>query len=546
MSPILTTQDVINSMKAYLAAQRPDISTQSGTTVADVVIDSPAQEFGTVYTTLQQTQELQSLEFANQMTTEQLDAFAANYGMTRLPGTPSTSTITFRIRNYNFGSSTINISAGTVVSTVSSTTTPAVTFTTSSALVFLPSLAPSYFNPVSGYYEQLVIVTSSSIGATNNVGAGTITQLVTSVPGIDAVINTIAATGGTDIESNVTFAQRIVIKLSGNNVGTPNGILSIVEATSGVIQAIIVGPNDPEMQRNQFGGSVDVYVRGQILSSVFDTPMYTTAGAQYFVLAHQPASSVSSVTGIRGGNPYTFAPGADYNFVENPNTLFAGSDRAGSYITFDLSTTFTVVTVTDGSHLVVNNTAGMQIGSVITQGTFSTTITAIPDLTHITVVNTTGFAPGSASFTGLKPDNSTQLTITYTYDSLIETIQNFFNNDSNHIVASDILIREALEALIGVTETITVLPGYVAATVVTNVQTALTNYINNLGLGAIIDLSDIVTQTELVAGVDAVNLSTLSMSSTIGVVVVTVPPGQRLTIGKNAYTQAGTLIITSA
>ena len=481
---LLTINDVINQMKAYLAATRPDISTQPGNVITDVVINSPAQQFGITYQTLAQTQELQSLEFASNMTTGQLDSFGANYGMVRLLGTVSTSTITFRIRNYNFGSSIINIPIGTVGSTISSTNVPVVTFITSSSLVFFPSLAPSYFNPVSGFYEQSVTIVSTSVGSTNNVGAGTITQLVTLIPGIDAVINTIAATGGTNVESNTVFAQRIVIKLSGNNIGTLNGILSLTEAVSGVQQAIVVGPNDPDMIRDQFGGSVDVYIRGQIISSIVDTPQYFVLGSQNFVLTHQPALSVSSIMGVLGGvGGHIFIPTVDYNFVENPNILFSGSTEAESYVQW--------------------------------------------------------LSGGGAQH----PDNATVFTVSYTYDSLVETAQSIFNNDSNHIVASDILVKEAVEAFIGVTENITILPGYVASTVVNNVQTALTNYINGLGLGAIINLSDIVTVTESAAGVDAVDLNTLSVSSAIGIVTTIIPPGQRVVVGKIAYTQTGTLVI---
>lgn len=544
--PILTQAQIISLMNAFIQANRPDLTTAQGSVIEDVVVTAPANQMAALYTEVQQTQEGQSLEFAAQMTTAQLDAFGANYGMTRLPAVAATGNITFRIQNFNFTSSTITINGGTQVSTVNTTTSPAVIFTTTTGVTFLPSLAPTYFNPATGFYEQIVPIVASVAGTIGNVGAGTITQLVTSIPGITAVINTTATTGGTNVESNTAFAQRIIIKLSGNNVGTPNGIISLVEATPGVVQAIIVGPNDPEMIRNQFGGSVDVYVRGQIQTSTFDTPVYTSAGVQQFILNHQPALAVASVTGIRGGNPFTFSPNHDYAFVENPNILFSGSTEAGSFINFALSTSFTITSVGGPTQLFVNTIAGMQVGSQITQGNASTTITALSTTPspNISVVSTTGFVGGAASFTGLKPDNNTQLTITYIYDSLIESIQSVFNNDSNHIVASDILIKEALQALINITSGITIVPGFVGASVVSSVQTALTNYINGLGLGASIPLSEVVTVIQDVAGVSDVDLSTLTVSSVIGNVTTTIPPGQILSVPKTAYTVANILTIT--
>lgn len=543
---------IVQSMITFLQGSRPNIATNVGSVVNDVVIStvanqlSPQSGVGTgVYPSILYTQELQAfVDNASVLTDTDLDSIGTNYGMVRLPGTQSTGTITFRIRSYTTSSPIITVPSGTTISTLATSSSPAVSFSTTAGITFSPSLAPAYFNPVSGFYEQSTTIVCQTIGVVGNVGAQTITFLVSSAPGIDAVTNNTATIGGTDRESNSAFASRIQIKLEGNNVGTPNGILTLVNSNPNVQQSIVVGPNDPDMIRDQFGGSVDVYIKGQILSTVFDTPLYSSSGSQFFILNHQPALSVSSVSGIHAGNPYTFVPGMDYDFVENPNLLFGGSTLAASYITFALSTAFTITAVVDLTHITVNTTTGMQVGSVITQGTFSTIITSIPDSIHIVVVNSTGFANGSATFTGLKPDDNTIITISYTYDSLIETLQALFNDDSNHIVTSDILIREAIEALINVTAAVVILPGYVGATVTANVQTNLTIYLNGLGLGAVIDLSDLVVVIEGTPGVDAVNLSTLTFQSIEGIIVTTVPPGQRISVGKDAYPVANVLSIT--
>lgn len=404
-------------------------------------------------------------------------------------------------------------------------------------------MAPSYFNPVTGFYEQSTTAVCQVIGVIGNVGAQTITSLVSSVPGVDAVINTVAATGGTDTESNVAYATRIQIKLSGNNVGTVNGIISLVDTNPNVQQAIVVGPNDPEMMRNQFGDSVDVYIKGQIFSTAVDTITYSTTGPQTFVLINQPALSVASVTGVVGSLPYVFVAGTDYVFVENPNVLFAGSTEAASYIQFGVKTFFTIASVPDGFHLTVSSTSGMQTGDTITQGGFNTTVVTVVNSTSVSVTSSAGFVAGLAYFTGFLPDNNTVVTVTYTYDSLIATLQALLSSDANEIVGSDVLVREAVEALIDVTASILVLPGYVPASVVAAVQTNLTVYLNGLGLGVNIDLSDLVVVIELTPGVDEVDLSTLSMSSTVSGVTTTVPPGQRISVGKTAYPVANTLAI---
>jgi len=547
-----TFSQIVSSMLSFLQSERPDINTNTGTVVNDVVVSTVANQLSaedgtspSVYSSIAYVQDVQA--FVNNAATivpTDLDNIALNYGLTRLPGTQSTGIITFRIRNYTTSSAIVTVPSGTVVSTLATSQSPAVSFATTATVTFSPSLAPSYYNPVSGFYEQSTTIVCQTIGTVGNVGAATITSLVGSVIGIDAVTNTTATTGGTNIESNTAFAARIQIKLEGNNVGTPNGIISLVETNPNVIQAIVVGPNDPEMQRDQFGGSVDVYIRGQVLLTVSDTPTYTTAGSQQFILVNQPALSVGSVTGIQGGNPYTFVPNTDYQFVENPNFLFAGSVEAASYIIFGVETFFIITMVTDLTHLVVNTTVGMNPGDTITQGSFSTTITSVTDLTHVVVGSTLGFTTGNASFTGFTPDNNTIITITYTYDSLIATLQALFNDNSNHITASDVLIREAIEAFVNLTAGILIVPGYVASSVVANVQTALTDYINGLGLGAVLVLSELVTIIQSVAGVSEVDLSSLVVQTVENGITTTIPPGQQISVGKNAYTVTNSLTIT--
>ena len=299
-----TFSQILNSMTTFLTGKRPTLNVGPGTVASDVICSTVANQLSaqdgtsqSVYSSINYTQELQAfVDNASLLTDSDLDAIGANYGMTRNPATAATGVEVFRIRTYTTSSPIITVNSGTTISTLATTSSPAVSFATTAGVTFTPSLSPQYFNPSSGFYEQSTTIVCQTAGSVGNVGSSTITSLVSSVPGIDAVINTISTTGGTDKESNSAFAARIQIRLSGNNVGTPNGIISLVNTNPSVQQAIVVGPNDPEMQRDQFGGSVDVYIKGQILTTVSDTDMYTTAGAQSFLFNHQPALSVTSVT----------------------------------------------------------------------------------------------------------------------------------------------------------------------------------------------------------------------------------------------------------
>jgi uncharacterized phage protein gp47/JayE len=484
-----TFSQIVTSMIDFLQQSRPDIATQTGSVTNDVVISTVANQLSaedgtdpSVYSAIQYDQNLTAFVVnAATLVPADLDAIGTNYGAMRNPGTQATGNLTLRIRNYTTSSIIITVPSGTTVSTLSTSSAPAVSFSTTATVTFIPSLAPSYYNPSTGFYEQSVGIVCQSIGTVGNVAANTITSLVGPGLGIDAVTNTAATFGGTNLESNTAFAARIQIKLSGNNVGTSTGIVSLVETNPQVIQASIVGPNDPAMMRNQFGGSVNVYIRGQVLVTTVDTFTYSTTGSQQYVMLNQPVDSVGSVTGIAGSVPYTFIPVTDYTIVLNPNSLFAGSVDSGSYIQW----------TTTGTH----------------------------------------------------PDNNTVVSVNYTYDSLIQTLQALLNTASNNIVGSDILIYEATEALINFTAGIVVVPGYVPTTVMNNVSTALSNYINGLGLGAVVVLSELVSIMQGVAGVSEVDLSSLILQSVEGAVTVTIPPGQQIAVGNQAYTVANTLTI---
>lgn len=475
---IRSLQTIINDAIAYLTLKKPGIATFSGTVTRDVVIEAPAQEFDKVYQELSHTQQLQSLNYADNMSTDELDAFANNYALTRLTGTTSQGTVTFQIRNYNSGSSLISIPTGSVLATQGSDQVAQVTFLTSQAITFLPSLAPAYFNPITGLYEQTATIAAQIVGSASNVAAGTVTQLLTSVPGIDSLINTVATTGGTDTETNSAFADRIRIKLSGNSIGTPNGILSLVETNANVRDAVTVTPNDIEMIRNEFGGSVDVYILGEILDTTSEVRLYQTAGDQEFILQHQPAKTISSITGIVSAAPYTFIQGVDYDYVLDTTILFNGSTQLENKVVFNIG--------------------------------------------------------------GSNPDNNSNIIITYVYNSLVESLQTILDTDNQHIITADILVKESKEAVIDIIADVSLFSGFTPSTEVANIQTALSTYIDGLGLGQSINRSDVVSIIEGVGSVDQVDLNTLTLSKNGTPIALT---DQRIQIFKTEYARSNTINI---
>jgi microcystin-dependent protein len=65
-------------------------------------------------------------------------------------------------------------------------------------------------------------------------------------------------------------------------------------------------------------------------------------------------------------------------------------------VTWTVTGAFIISSVTDGTHLVVNSTAGMNTGDTLVQGAATTTISSVTDGTHLVVGSTTGFTAGNA------------------------------------------------------------------------------------------------------------------------------------------------------
>jgi uncharacterized phage protein gp47/JayE len=472
-SPLFTTDQIIQQMIAFIQSRQPNIATQIGSVVNDVVISAPAQQFEAVYVELARVSDIQSLSNNSEMTIAELDAFGSNYNLTRNPGTQAQTTVTFRVVNLQVSQPNINIPVGTIVTTQQTANSTIISFATTIGGTFISSQASSYFNPLTGFYELTLPVIAQSIGSNGNVNAGAINVLSSSIPNIFSVINTVAGTGGTDQESNATFAARIQLALSGNNLGTINGIETLILSNQNVLAVSVVGPNDPEMLRNEFGGSVDVYILGSVIVSTTETHTFDVLNSFTYIFANQPAIVTSgsvTVTGIVSGTPHIFVQGTDYILIQDPTILLNGS--------IDLKN-------------------GMQF---LTTGTL--------------------------------PDDLSQFTILYSFNQLIPTLQNIVSSDTGHVVGADILVKESTATVITVSANIAIISGYTSSDVISNAQTAVTNFLVTNTLGSSFSQSQIVAVIENTPGVDEVDLTSLVITQD-GNTITT----QTVTVDKTSFIQ---------
>lgn len=122
---------------------------------------------------------------------EYLDKHASQLGMTRQPGTKAKADVTF------VGTDGTIIPAGTAV------------YAPDSGLRYLTMESVTIADKTA-----VAVVEAESIGSDYNVPAGSITSMAVNVPGVDDLANLEAATGGSDVESDVDLYTRIHDRLS--------------------------------------------------------------------------------------------------------------------------------------------------------------------------------------------------------------------------------------------------------------------------------------------------------------------------------------------
>jgi len=118
---------------------------------------------------------------------------------------------------------------------------------------------------------------------------------------------------------------------------------------------------------------------------------------------------------------------------------------------------------------------------------------------------------------GTTPDPGSDVTITYTYNKLVVDLQAEYDDDSNHIIASDILVRSAVEIFTDISLQITVYSGVDKTTVSANCVSALSSFVSNLLLGESLNMSDIVGIVENISGVNKVVIPLISPTTDIEV-----------------------------
>lgn len=444
---IKTSDELIEQSLTYLNAWRPDVDTSIGTLIKDVVIDVPATILGQAYSDLDQIQKASSINYADELTDNQLEDLAANWNLTRKQGSYATGVVTF-IR-YSAPTTTVTVGAqdgtgGVNVSTLKDDNGVSYSFTTVETKQFTVENADSLYNAERNRWELPITVQADGVGTDYNVAANAI-KMFSGINGIDDIVNYNACEGGTDIETNTELAERIKLASKARLLGTIPGYETMVNAVEGVIDSKVVDTTSSDFIRNTYGNEVDIVVIGQQIQSCTDTVVFQTLTGMTYTLATQPVVSVNSITGTHNGQEYTFVEGTDYKYSSDTVSDYQGTTKAKDQIIWQE--------------------------------------------------------------TGNMPDIGSSYTINYSANYLITTLQKMIDLPENRLVGSDVLVRQATAVYVSMALSVATYSGTNPTSGTNQIKNVIQQYVNTLGLGDVLEQSDIVFQLrEQLAFIDNITL----------------------------------------
>jgi len=485
-----TFDEIVQDIRDYILANRPQVNTEEGSVTRDLFIEPPANEIQNIYIENDRIKLIHSLYYQEFMTEDELDMLGFNYNIARKDATESSGTITL----YRSAAITqdILIPSGSVFSTQKDVNLNSYSFATAADTTMYAAQSATYYNTTTGYYEIDIDVTSTTTGIETNVGVNTVRVISSGTNDFLGVRNDAVFTGGTDSETNLVYAQRILDALAGNNVGTEYGYKRAVLTSTYVNDAVVIQPGDTLMTRdNGYGGKVDIYIKvdttnANTYTTATDVFVFADASggvgasdpSNDYILLERPVKSITSVTGSISG---ALVAGVDYNFVPDTTSAYSDSTRSNDKI-----------------HFLKTNV----------------------------------------------PIFGETLTIVYVYYSIVEDVKDIIDTERQKIVTADVLIKLAKKVPVNVAVTVYADDTITDATVFqASVQTAIETALNSAVLNNKIEQSDLVNTIYTVDGVDRVNLpfTTLNAPSKAA---YTVGPYNQIIFDGNEYSWTGTVTVT--
>jgi uncharacterized phage protein gp47/JayE len=522
-----TQQDVTQQMLALLSVAEPSLDASIGSPVRsmlDVVAEVIAEAYADVY--------LLSYQYdINTKSGSDLDNYVAQFGFTRNPGQRATGTVTFS--RTSEATADIYIAAGTQVA---DTNSPPDVFNTLTPVIL-----------ATGTTSCTVPIQAQIAGVAGNVAAATITACTTLQMGFSSVSNANGLGGGSDAESDDQLRARFVAT-----------VFRALTGTEAMFEAVAL--DDPDVTLVNVIGSAETY--NEMIQIVDGT---ATSGVQALKYFYPDTSTLIDMS----GNYYT--PGVDYSITSTDNDtppvitslgvscpdglyqlqynylpLCSRNDPANGITncvdiycnglrqveaTQDTQWIDTnVFNDTADSPLYVGNFErldGQQpsAGNFFIPFYFTPLIAAsttgqieISDtvyyegVDYFAVNNITAFGMAPQSASGIEwlatggPASGTAMSLDYFFNQIPTSVQTAVQTWT--LVTTDVMVHQAQQVWLNFYLGIILANSYSQATVQSQIETAIANYLTSLTYDSVVQVSEILSIVQQIPGVIAVRFLT--------------------------------------
>lgn len=315
MVNILSTSQLIQRITDFIRTALPSLDTKPGTVAKDLFIDALAVRISELYNEITTVSDTQSI---SRSVGEDLDNLGINFGLKKLePGKSSG----IAVLTFNSLAADISVPGGSLIYARNGSS-----FRIVSGFVIQTANESQYRAVANTYRTDL-----DSVGITDNYAVQTVVEctssgtqgnipkyslLTSSIPGITGVTNTASFNGGSSGENDASFKNRVLAIFSGSNTGTEIGYKNVVISNQAVIDAVVVGPGNPLMTRDNTilqtdssgelilddnsnpiiksegtGGKVDIFVYGRRLTENVDSFIYNDKSGR-----NDPTDSLNDYT----------------------------------------------------------------------------------------------------------------------------------------------------------------------------------------------------------------------------------------------------------
>ncbi len=266
MARIKSLEEIVLSMLDFIRLAQPDANLNPGSVIRDTMVDMPATAISQLYDELRAASGFQAILAA---TGSELDKIARNYSISRNTGSPARGVAVLTTNNLE---ANISIPNGTffISRNGQKFRTLSDTLMDAARPNIYRSNAVRLANDLQmiGILDQFAVEVSVQAISPGVAGRISKYQLLShGIPGISNITNISSFTGGSSIESDDQFRNRILSIFRGANTGTETAYLGAVNADNRVISSAVIGPGNPLMTRDGTVTVEDEYGNITIISS---------------------------------------------------------------------------------------------------------------------------------------------------------------------------------------------------------------------------------------------------------------------------------------